>query len=78
MIRENNKTSRVGQLFSKLRRWEQLLLHRLVEAKLIHKISDDQYRKKVISIYAGHRGALLANSNGLSGHFRNGERLFRS
>ena len=78
MIRENKKKFRFSQLFVKLRQWEQMLLHRLVEAKLIHKISDEQYRKKVISIYAGHRGALLVNSNGFSGHFRNGERLFRS
>lgn len=60
-----------------MRRWEQLLVHQIVEAKLIHKINPDQYRNKVISIYGGHRGALLVRSSGISGHFRYGDRLFR-
>jgi ubiquinone/menaquinone biosynthesis C-methylase UbiE len=60
-----------------MRRWEQLLVHQIGETKRMHKINPDQYRKKVISLYGGHRGALLVRSSGISGHFRYGDRLFR-
>ncbi len=77
MIREKHKKSIFGTLAKKAKRWKQRVLHRLVEAKLIHNTSDAQYRKKIIGIYAGHRGALLARSSRISGHFRNGEIIFR-
>jgi SAM-dependent methyltransferase len=77
MIRDNNKRSYFRHILSKMRRWEQLLVHQIGETKLMHKINPDQYRKKVISIYGGHRGALLVGSSGISGHFRYGDSLFR-
>ena len=77
MIREKHKQSIFGTLSKKANRWRQRVLHRLVEAKLIHNISDAQYREKVIGLYSGHRGALLAGSSRISGHFRNGESVFK-
>ena len=78
MIGGNQKKSLWDPLALKVRRWKKRVLHRLVEAKLIHDISNAQYRKKVIVIYAGHRGAVLARSSQISGHFRNGEKVFKN
>ena len=78
MIGGNHKKSLLHPLTQKAKRWKQRVLHRLVEAKLIHDISNAQYRKKVIGIYAGHRGAVLARSNQISGHLRNGESVFKN
>ena len=77
MIREKHKQSIFDTLSKKAKQWRQRVLHRLVEAKSIHNISDAQYREKVIGLYSGHRGALLAGSSLISGHFRNGEIVFK-
>lgn len=57
--------------------WKKRIMRRMVEPNLIHRMKHDQYRKKVIRIYDGHRGALLVRSSQLSGHLRYGDRLFR-
>lgn len=77
MICPRNKKPPYLKLLHRLRSWKRSIMHRLVEAKLIHKINHDQYRKKVIQIYSGHQGALLVRSSRLSGHSRYGDRLFR-
>ena len=64
-------------IFRAIGNWKKQLIHQIVEAKIIHRIHHDQYRKKVIRIYDGPRGALLVRSSRLSGHFRYGDRLFR-
>ena len=78
MIGGNPKKSILHPLAHKAKRWKRQVLHRLVEAKTIHGTSNSQYRKKVIGIYAGQRGAMLARSNQISGHFRNGESVFKN
>ena len=60
-----------------IRDWKKRIMQQMVEANLIHRMQHDQYRKKVIRIYDGHRGALLVRTGQLSGHIRYGDRLFR-
>lgn len=54
------------------------LLHRLVENNLIKRLSHDEYRDKVRSVYGGPKGALLATASMLSLHEPLGDRMLRS
>ncbi len=53
------------------------LLNRLVEHKLMNKVSYEQYRDAVREKYDGPQGALLTTASFLSGHLAMGDRLFR-
>lgn len=53
------------------------VINRLVENRLIGRVSYEQYRDKVRDVYDGKQGALLATASLLSLHVAFGERLFR-
>jgi ubiquinone/menaquinone biosynthesis C-methylase UbiE len=53
------------------------VLNRLLENKLIRKVSYDQYREKVRDVYDGPRGAILATASVLSLHVPLCERLLK-
>jgi ubiquinone/menaquinone biosynthesis C-methylase UbiE len=53
------------------------VINRLLESKLIGRLSYEEYRSKVRGVYAGPRGAFLATCSMLSLHAPLGERLFR-
>jgi SAM-dependent methyltransferase len=53
-------------------------LNKFVENDLIRRISYDEYRAKVMTVYGGPKGALLATCSMLSLHVPLGERLFRT
>jgi ubiquinone/menaquinone biosynthesis C-methylase UbiE len=53
-------------------------LIKLVENDLIRRVSHDEYRAKVMDVYGGPQGALLATCSMLSLHVPLGERLFRT
>lgn len=52
-------------------------VRRIIENDLIHKVSYDQYREKVLDKYGGPQGAMLATCSMVSLHQPLGERLFR-
>lgn len=54
------------------------VLNRIVENNLIRRVSFDQYREKVQSVYGGPKGAVLATCSLLSLHVPLGERIFRT
>jgi len=54
------------------------VINRLVENRLIKRISDEEYRRKVRRVYGGRKGALLATASKLSLHLPLVERLLRS
>lgn len=58
-------------------RQKRKVVHQLVETDLIHRVTYDQYREKVLKIYGGRRGAMLTKFSRLSGHLQFGERLLR-
>ena len=60
------------------RRRRHAALNRLIENDLIRKVSSDEYRSKVKSVYGGPKGAVLAACSLMSLHAPLGERLFRS
>ena len=53
------------------------VVNRLLEDRSIERVSSDEYRDKVRSVYAGPKGALLATCSFLSLHKPLGERLLR-
>ncbi|MGO8690806.1 MAG: class I SAM-dependent methyltransferase [Thermoguttaceae bacterium] len=53
------------------------VLNRLLEHRLITRVSFEEYREKVRDVYAGPQGAMLATCSMLSLHTAFGERLFR-
>lgn len=53
------------------------LLNRLVEHKLMKRVSYEEYRDAVREKYDGPQGALLSTASFLSGHLALGERMFR-
>jgi ubiquinone/menaquinone biosynthesis C-methylase UbiE len=53
------------------------IIQRLVENKLIDRVSYEEYRDKVRDVYSGPQGALLATASMLSLHLPLGDRLFR-
>ena len=53
------------------------LLNRLVEHKLMKKVSYEEYRDAVREKYDGPQGALLSTASFLSGHLAMGDRMFR-
>jgi ubiquinone/menaquinone biosynthesis C-methylase UbiE len=59
------------------RRRRKGVINRLLEDKLIQRVSFDEYRAKVRDVYAGPKGAILATCSMLSLHKPLGERLFR-
>jgi ubiquinone/menaquinone biosynthesis C-methylase UbiE len=59
------------------RRRRKSVINRLLEDKLIQRVSFDEYRAKVRDVYAGPKGAILATCSVLSLHKPLGERLFR-
>ena len=54
------------------------ILNRLVENNLIQRVSYDEYRDKVRSVYGGPKGAMLATCSKLSLHEPFGDRMLRS
>lgn len=54
------------------------VIRRIVEDDLIRRVSYDEYRSKVQSVYGGPQGAMLATCSMLSLHVPLGERLFRT
>lgn len=52
------------------------VLNRLLEHRLIRRVSFEEYREKVRDVYDGPRGAMLATCSMLSGHTALGNRLF--
>jgi ubiquinone/menaquinone biosynthesis C-methylase UbiE len=59
------------------RRPRRKILQRLIENDLIRRVSFDEYRDKVKSVYGGPKGAFLTVASMLSLHIPLGERLFR-
>jgi SAM-dependent methyltransferase len=59
------------------RRRRKSVINRLLEDKLIQRVSYDEYRAKVRDVYAGPKGAILATCSLLSLHKPLGERLLR-
>lgn len=53
------------------------MLNRLLEHRLIRRVSFEEYRDKVRDVYDGPQGALLAACSMISGHTALGERLFQ-
>jgi len=53
------------------------VFNRLVESRLINRVSYEQYREKVRDVYDGPQGALLATCSFLSLHIALGDRLLR-
>ena len=53
------------------------VFNKLVENKLIQRVSYEQYRHKVRQVYGGPKGAMLDTFSKLSGQFQFGERLLR-
>lgn len=53
------------------------VLNRLVENKLIRRLSYDEYRDRVRDVYGGPKGAILATCSRLSLHLALGERMLR-
>ena len=53
-------------------------LTRILEDDFIRRVSYDEYRRKVKSVYGGPQGAMLATCSMLSLHVPLGERLFRT
>ncbi len=53
------------------------VLNRLLEHRLIKRVSFEEYREKVRDVYDGPQGAMLATCSMLSGHTAWGERLFQ-
>ena len=53
------------------------VLNRLLEHRLIKRVSFEEYREKVRDVYDGPKGAMLATCSMLSGHTALGERLFQ-
>ena len=54
------------------------LFNRLLEHRLIRKVSFEKYREKVRDVYDGPQGAMLAACSMISLHTTFGERLFRT
>ncbi len=54
------------------------VFNRLLEDKLIQRVSFDEYRAKVRDVYAGPKGAILATCSVLSLHKPLGQRLLRA
>ena len=61
----------------KRRRRKKKVVNRLVENKLIGRVSYDEYRERVRTVYDGPKGAMLATCSFLSLHTAMGNRLFR-
>ena len=59
------------------RRRPKNVINRLLENRLIKRVSFEEYREKVRSVYDGPQGAILATCSLLSLHSPLGERLFR-
>jgi len=53
------------------------VFNRLIENRLISKVSYEAYRDKVRDVYDGPQGAMLATCSMISGHSHLGERLFQ-
>ena len=53
------------------------VLNRLLEHRLIRRVSFEEYRDKVRNVYDGPQGAMLATCSMISGHTALGERLFQ-
>ena len=54
------------------------VLNRLLEDRLIQRVSFEKYRQKVRNVYDGPKGAILATCSLLSLHVPLGKRLFRT
>jgi ubiquinone/menaquinone biosynthesis C-methylase UbiE len=54
------------------------VVNRLLENNLIRRVSSDEYRSKIQSVYGGPKGAMLATCSLISLHIPLGKRLFRT
>jgi ubiquinone/menaquinone biosynthesis C-methylase UbiE len=54
------------------------VVNRLLENDLIRRVSSDEYRSKIQSVYGGPKGAMLATCSLISLHIPLGKRLFRT
>ena len=59
------------------RQRQQPVLNRLLEHRLIRRVSFEEYREKVRDVYDGPQGAMLATCSMISLHTPLGARLFR-
>lgn len=71
-------TSPSGSRPAKEKRRARGVVNRLVENDLIRRISSDEYRSKIQSVYGGPKGAMLATCSLISLHVPLGKRLFRT
>jgi ubiquinone/menaquinone biosynthesis C-methylase UbiE len=71
-------TSPPGSRAPKEKRRARDVVNRLVENDLIRRISTDEYRSKIQSVYGGPKGAMLATCSLISLHIPLGKRLFRT
>lgn len=58
-------------------RGQPTLLQRIIENRLIDRVSDDEYRRKIRDVYGGPQGAVLAVCSMLSLHEPLGDRMLR-
>ena len=74
---ERRHSSRPRRHLSSPGRQRKPVLNRLLEHRLIGRVSFEEYREKVRDVYDGPQGALLATCSMLSLHTPLGARLFR-
>jgi SAM-dependent methyltransferase len=71
-----SKRRRASSTVEKRRHGRRSPLRRLIEDRLIERVSYEKYRRKVRNVYGGPQGAILATCSLLSLHAPLGERLF--
>jgi ubiquinone/menaquinone biosynthesis C-methylase UbiE len=71
------QTSRARPHRAGARERKQPVINRLLESRLIRKVSYEEYQEKVRDVYDGPQGALLATCSMISLHTPLGARLFR-
>ncbi len=74
---DHRRTSRPRGRFSSSGEHRKPVLNRILEHRLIGRVSYDEYRAKVRDVYDGPQGAMLAACSMISLHTAMGARLFR-
>jgi len=74
---ERRRTSRPRRRVANSKEPRKPVLNRLLEHRLIRRVSFEEYREKVRDVYDGPQGAMLATCSMLSLHTALGARLFR-
>ena len=77
MTPETMKRRRVRKHSTRARK-RRNIFNRLLEDRLIQRVSFEKYRQKVRNVYDGPKGAILATCSLLSLHVPLGKRLFRT